>query len=203
MGGVPFQLLCGAAFVSATAFACTPSGKPSAPVAELTVHASEQLPADVPHRTFVDFGGKLHLLGFAVSPENAAGPGSPVHLKLYWQRVGELGEGWGLFTHLENEGGRQLANLDREGALRKAIAGKPEGVAQLELGNVYEDEQSFQMPSAGDLSPTTTLVVGVWKESTRLPIVSGTSNGHDAAIVTHFSTGVARRTRAQSSQARK
>src|SRR2546421_414296 len=44
-----------------------------------------------------------------------------------------------------------------------------------------------------DLSPKLTLVVGVWNDSMRLPIISGPTDGHDAAILSHFVTGVTRR----------
>lgn len=180
----------------AGAFGCTPTPKPG-DTADLGVRPAERLPADVKHTTFIDFGGKVQIVGYEASPDADAPPGSKVTVKLYWRRSGALEPGWSLFTHLEDDRGRQIANLDREGAFRGALSGKPEGLALLELGKVYTDEQSFEMPKADLLTPTVTLVVGVWNTNRefsqmRLPIVSGETNGHDAAVITHFSTGVVR-----------
>src|SRR5512139_4029573 len=85
------------------------------------------LPEDA-QRTFVDFGGKLHLVGYSVSPTDRAGPGDAVTLKLYWKPVGKLEKGWSLFTHLENVHALQLWNFDKDGAFRGILAGKPEGL---------------------------------------------------------------------------
>jgi hypothetical protein len=177
-------------------FGCTPPAK-QGEAADLGARPTERLPSDVAHTTFVDFGGKVQIVGYDVSPQGDARPGTKVTVKLYWRRTGALEPGWSLFTHLEDDRGRQIANLDREGAFRAALGGKPEGLALLELGKIYADEQTFEMPKADVLTPTVTLVVGVWNtnrgfDQMRLPVVSGETNGHDAAIVTHFSTGVVR-----------
>jgi hypothetical protein len=182
-----------AALALASTLGCAPADKSASAGAELTPFAHERLGDDVPHPTFIDFGGKVQIVGYDVSTEDSAGPGASVHVKLYWRRTGDLDAGWGLFTHLEDDQGRQIANLDREGPFRKALGDKPEGLSLLELGKVYTDEQAFQMPKAEDLTPRVTLVVGVWNDQMRLSVVSGESNGHDASIITHFVTGVSRR----------
>jgi len=46
------------------------------------------------------------------------------------------------------------------------------------------------MPKADVLTPRVTIVVGVWNDQMRLPVVSGTTDGHDAAVITNLSTGV-------------
>ncbi len=56
------------------------------------------------------------------------------------------------------------------------------------------------MPKPEALTPEVVLVVGVWREQTRLPVISGVQNGHDAAIVTHFATGVSRSSPARVAQ---
>lgn len=174
------------------AVACTPAGKPEAQE-DLAAFAHDRLGDDVKHATLADFGSKIQLVGYDLSPEGSAKPGDQLHLTLYWKRSGELEPGWGLFTHVEDERGRQIANFDREGGFRGAIAGKPEGLARLEPGKIYTDEQTLTVPKADVVSPKITLVVGVWNDSTRLPVVSGISDGHDAAIISHLSTGVPRR----------
>jgi len=179
-------------FALATAAACTPARKGES-AEELAPFAHDRLPDDVKNRTFVDFGSKLNLVGYDVSPEGRATPGAPIHLTLYWKRSGDLDPGWGLFTHLEDDRGRQIGNFDRDGAFRSALATKPAGLARLELEKVYTDEQTVTVPKEDLLTPNITLVVGVWNDAMRLPIVSGPTDGHDAAIIAHFATGVSRR----------
>jgi hypothetical protein len=155
-------------------------------------------------RTFVDFGGKLHLIGYEMEPEGKAGPGQTITLKLYWKPVAAIGPGWNLFTHLEGERGEQLWNYDREGAFRGFVSGKmPDGLGLLSPGTVYVDEQSLALPKAEQLRPRVRVVVGAWNDSMRLPVLSGTSNGRDAAIVTHFDTGLQRPNRVARAQAKR
>ena len=176
----------------ATTAACTPAQKVESGE-DLAAFAHGSLPEEVKNRTLVDFGSKVELVGYDVSPEGTARPGTALHLTLYWKRSGDLGPGWGLFTHLEDERGRQIGNFDREGAFRGAVSGKPSGLARLDLGKVYTDEQNVTVPKEDLLTPSITLVVGVWNDDMRLPIVSGPTDGHDAAIIAHFATGVPRR----------
>lgn len=160
---------------------------------ELASKALAALPENVPHRTFVDFGGKLHLIGYDVSPESGTGPGQTVRLKLYWKPVSRLDPGWNLFTHLEDDGAHQLWNFDREGEFRSSLAGKmPAGLSLLEPGKIYVDEQTLTMPRADQLAPYINIVVGVWQGDMRLPIVSGVSDGHEGAILARLSTGIQR-----------
>lgn len=187
-------LILGCLALASTA-ACTPAQKGDS-ADDLASFAHESLPAEVKNRTLVDFGSKVELVGYDVSPEGTARPGTALHVTLYWKRSGDLGPGWGLFTHLEDDRGRQIGNFDREGAFRGALSGKPSGLARLDLGKVYTDEQNVTVPKEDVLTPNVTLVVGVWNEDMRLPIVSGPTDGHDAAIIAHFATGVPRRTAA-------
>ena|ERR1041385_4952858 len=143
------------------------------------------------HREFIDFGGKIELVAYELTPDGRAGPGQSVQAKFYWKPVSVIGPGWGLFTHVEDARGRQLRNLDEEGPLRKWIVGKtPRGLGSLDLANVYVDEQSFEMPKAEDLTPEVLLVVGVWNGDMRLPVVSGPSDGHHAGLVARIQTGL-------------
>jgi hypothetical protein len=178
----------GLAFTSA----CAPAAKQEAP-ADLAAFALERLPDDVKNPTFIDFGSKVQLVGYDVSPQDSAKPGDSVKMTLYWKRTGPLQPGWRLFTHVDDDRGRQISNFDREGAFRSALGAKESGLSILELGKIYTDEQTFAVPKADVVTPKITIVVGVWNEAMRLPVVSGPSDGHAAAIVTHLSTGVPRR----------
>lgn len=160
---------------------------------EIAASVLDRLPEDVAHRTFVDFGGKLHLVGYDVSPSTNAGPGDTIRLKLYWKPVSRLEPGWNLFTHLEDDRTHQLWNFDRQGAFRNFLgANMPIGLSVLEPGKVYVDEQTLTLPKAGDLAPYVVVVVGVWQGDMRLPVVSGATNGHEAAVIARLSTGIER-----------
>jgi hypothetical protein len=173
---------------------CAPPAQATQASEALAPYVVPSLPADLQHRTLLDFGGKLQLVGYEVTPSGKVSPGETVKLRLFWKATGRLGSGWSLFTHLESESGEQLWNYDREGAFRTALSGKmPAGLALLEVGRLYVDEQTLTLPKAEQLTPRITIIVGVWNDRMRLPVVSGPSNGRDAGIVTHFQTGVARR----------
>jgi hypothetical protein len=181
--------------------ACAPTEKPAEGSEDVAAFAVGALPESA-HQAFIDFGGKVHIVGYEVSPEGTAGPSQSVSLKLYWRRVGALEPGWGPFTHLENDLGVQIGNLDRLGEFRGKVAGQPGGLALLEFGKIYKDEATLEIPKATDLTPRISLLVGVYnkkvydetnpKQNVRLPVVSGSTNGHDAALVAEFSTGVER-----------
>jgi hypothetical protein len=143
-------------------------------------------------RTFFDFGGKVHLVGYEFSPEGAVQPGGTLQAKLYWRRVGALEPDWSLFTHVDDERGRQLRNYDKVGPFRGALGSKPEGLARLALGKVYVDEQTIEIPRGREVTPKVVFVVGVWHDQVRLPVVSGVANGKHAAAVATFGTGVQR-----------
>src|SRR5690606_31012509 len=126
----------------ALTLACTAQSTDSAPKEvppELEQHVLRKLPETVENDIYLDFGGKVQLLGYDVSPKEVAPPGSTVSLTLYWQRTGSLGEGWGLFTHILDERGRQIAQHDSSGPLRVSGADGTQalGPSQWEIGKIY------------------------------------------------------------------
>ena len=170
----------------------------------LESHVLESAPTDIENRAFVDFGGKLHLIGYALEPKGVAGPGTRLKLKLYWRKVGPLGPGWSLFTHVLDTRGVQIKNADNDGPLRRITTGadgKPRqalGPSQWQPGKVYVDEQEIELPT--DLKTAeVTIVVGAWKDrdpsrktdsTHRLSVISGPSDGRNRGIVAHVPTGL-------------
>jgi hypothetical protein len=176
--------------LGAALWGCTAQGQKAEAATELASFLVTEIP-ETAHREYVDFGGKLVLIAHELSPSGKAGPGQSVNAKLYWKPISAISPGWGLFTHLEDARAHQIRNFDEVGPFRKWLGGKAQaGLALLELGNVYVDEQSFEMPPAADLAPEVMLVVGVWNGDMRLPVVSGSSDGHHAGIVTQIETGL-------------
>lgn len=162
----------------------------------------DHTPDSIEHRLFIDFGGKVHLLGYDLEPDGVTGPGSTIDLKLYWKCVDKLPPGWNLFTHLLNEYGQRIGNFDNAGPLRTL---KADGNTQTlppsdwEPGKFYVDEQRIGIPQyeatapwSQNLTGTVTIVTGVWKDSTRLEVLSGSSDKENAGIVAHLHTGVQR-----------
>jgi hypothetical protein len=202
-----------------TASGCANTGKKpeqaqaAAPDPALESHVLDSVPSDIENRTFVDFEGKVHLIGYDLEPKTAVTPGSRFKLTLYWRSVAPLGPEWGLFTHLLDGSGRKFGNTDNEGPLRRLKA-SPDGEQVQTLppsawtpGKIYVDEQDIEVPREVD-TPELTIAVGVWRvqrfimqtpdggidlqNSLRLAVTSGASDGKQRAIVTHVKTGLMR-----------
>ncbi|HEY4104533.1 MAG TPA: hypothetical protein VGM44_11615 [Polyangiaceae bacterium] len=203
------------------ALACASLGcQQSAPQADaeaaldpaLSQYVLSELPSDVPNRTYIDFGGKVALVGYAIEPTGVAAPGSHVKLTLYWQSLGKLGPGWGLFTHLVIPR-KPHRLLDSAGPLRKSVANAGGGERQAlgpsawEVGKVYVDPLEFDIPPDVRV-PELTIVAGVWHDALRvikdgeqedpklalpglrLPVLSGAVDDMERAIVMHIETGI-------------
>jgi hypothetical protein len=179
----------------------------------LEAHVLDSVPSDIENRLFVDFEGKVHLIGYAIQPKTTASPGSRFKLTLYWRSVAKLGPEWALFTHLLDGTGRKFGNTDNEGPLRRL---KPSADGQQTQtlppslctpGKIYVDEQEIEVPREVD-TPELTIAVGVWREQRfimqsadggidlqnpmRLAVISGPSDGKQRAIVAHLKTGIVR-----------
>jgi len=86
-----------------------------------------RLPDDLKHASFIDFGSKLVLVGYDVSPDDKGGPrtgGAPQ--ALLEAQAGSSTRAGVSSRHLEDDRGRQIGNFDREGAFRGAL-GKTDG----------------------------------------------------------------------------
>ena len=201
--------------LSLTCLICQASGPAPAPAAidpALAQYILSDVPSDVPNRTYLDFGGKVALVGYAIDPAGVAAPGSHVKLTLYWQSLSPLGPGWGLFTHLVIPH-QPHRLLDSSGPLRKSVPDADGGQRQAlgpsawERGKVYVDQLEFEIPS-NVRTPEVTVVAGVWRDALRvvkpgqvedpklalpglrLPVLSGPADDMQRGIVLHISTGV-------------
>jgi hypothetical protein len=173
--------------------ACVAEREPSAeePLpAELDSHVLDAVPADIQNRTFIDFEGKVHIIGTAIEPQGVVRPGGTVKLTIYWMPVSKLDKGWRLFTHLTDPSGRRVGreNLDNIGPLRQ---GENQALppSSWKPGKVYVDTQELVMPS--DVStPTVNITVGIWKGDHRLDVISGPSDRARRAVVATLPTGI-------------
>src|ERR1700722_17591649 len=132
----------GAVFLSSTAMGCVGGSKGlSADDKEkLKAYILDSAPADLQHKTDVNFENKIHLIGYKFDPETAK-PGQEVKITMWWRCDSSLDEGWQLFTHLHDDVSDKNDNLDMNGPLRENRNGKqllsPD---KWEKGKVYVDE---------------------------------------------------------------
>ncbi len=199
----------GLALITALGCAPTPAAEPvPAPDAALLGYVLDAAPRKIQHPLYIDYEGKARLIGYDVEPEGEVAPGSRFKLRMYWLSTSKLGPGWRLFTHLVDDRGRQLSNLDAVGPLRQPAGEGAQalGPSRWIPGKVYVDEQDIDVP-AGAATPRVTVSVGIWRNfcgavetseagrrcvswrDSRLQILSGPSDGKQAGIVHHVTTG--------------
>ncbi|HEX6276678.1 MAG TPA: hypothetical protein VFZ53_26730 [Polyangiaceae bacterium] len=208
------------ALLGALAFACAspPSTGSEKIDPEFQALALPSVPTDVATRTFVDFGGKVHLVGWEVSPAGFAAPGSNVSLKLYWRAVKQVPACYRLYTNFTGPDGKSHA-FDDVGPLRASTESETGKVPRFPPsawtpGTIYVDEQRLTVPQVD--VPELTLSVGVSCPSFemedgkleragefKLGVLSGVSDGKDGALVARFKTGVKRGDKAKDKDGRR
>jgi hypothetical protein len=150
--------------------------------AKLTLPAP---PKDVPLRLDIQLGGALELLGARLEPSSGLKPGSRTELTLYWQKRAAIPRGFRLFTHVLDEAGERVQNLDGVGPLRKSLNGElllPPSAWDEDV--VYVDKLSFMVPIALR-TDSFSVVAGLYREDERLPVTKGPKAqlGRDHAVV--------------------
>jgi len=166
-----------------------PPGASNDQLARLAPYVSTAAPEDVT-KVDVDYGGKIHLVGYSVSPKQAQyPPDTQVKVTLVWRCDAKLDDGWLLFTHLLGQGGQKLDNLDDAGPLRKmqGVAGQPLPPGRWEPGKFYKDEISFRVPA--EPTPMLTIAAGIYKASTRMPIRGAGGDSENRTAVVKLTTG--------------
>lgn len=159
-----------ALYVTIAAVSCTekradntatdPSLKPK------IVLAAKPTPA---HPSQLQFGEKLRLLGYDLSPE-APTVDKPFTVTWYWEVLEPLDKGYKIFTHL-SDGKINRLNLD---AARDIRRGYPE--AEWKKGDVLRDEQAVKLPADWNANEAV-FYLGFYKDETRLPVKNGKDDG--------------------------
>jgi len=137
---------------------CKPASEtqPKEVPASLKQYVRDSVPRDAGQRTYVDFEGKVRLVGYDVKPERAIRPGGSIQLEMHWQSVAPLGPGWSLFTHLVDEQAQPLegeekghGSFDDVGPLRaRATPDGPQALPPSDWlpGKIYVDTQELRVP---------------------------------------------------------
>jgi hypothetical protein len=192
--------------------------------AELTSLVLSEAPSDLPNPLFIDFGGKVALLGYALEPASLAAPGSKVSLKLFWRSSSKLAEGYKLYTELVTAGGKRF-EVEGGGALRQGLP-----PAHWEPGKIYIDEVTLTVPQEMEAARFS-IVVGLKTDpiapdaevaekaqkkgekdekpatfgAVHLPVLSGPADAKHGGVIATLETGVtpgAKRARAAKDEKR-
>jgi hypothetical protein len=136
----------------------------------------------MPQKLDVELGGAIELLGAKVSPATGLKPGSRVELTLYWRKHAAIAEGYRLFTHVLDEAGERILNLDAVGLLRKAPLGEPTlPPSAWDEGKIYVDSLAFFLPQTVR-TDTVDIVCGLFRDDERLPITRGAQKGQRIVV---------------------
>ncbi len=139
------------------------------------------------HALTAQWGNKLTLLGYDISPAEVR-PGTNVTITWYWHCDATTGDGWRLFTHLDDHNGPR-ANHDGDGDARRAY--QPE---RWRRGEYITDRQTFEIPADWE-SPVVRISLGVWREGEqsnngRMPLTRGTAGPDGRFVAITLPTGV-------------
>jgi hypothetical protein len=140
-------------------------------------------PADMQTRLGLEFDGAIELLGAKVTPVQGLKPGSRVELTLFWRKKAAVARGFSLFTHVLDEAGERILNLDGTGPLRKGSHGEllyPPSA--WEEGKVYVDQLAFWVPSSVR-TDSISVVCGLFRGDERLQLTRGAASGERAQVV--------------------
>jgi hypothetical protein len=141
-------------------------------------------PVDMSLKLQLELGGAVELLGAKLTPTQGLKPGSRVELTLYWRKKAAVPRGFALFTHVLDEAGEPILNLDATGPLRKQKNGEPvHPPREWEEGKVYVDQVSFWVP-ATVRTDSISIVCGLFRGDERLPLTAGTQKGERARVAT-------------------
>ena len=136
------------------------------------------------HPLTVSFGGnKIQLVGYDIN-QTELRPGQSVTITWYWKCNSPVGDGWHLFTHLDDANAPRT-NEDNVGDVRRAY--QPE---RWRAGEFIRDTQTFELPADWD-SPVVKINLGLWKDAERMEVApADQSDGQRRARALTLPTGV-------------
>ncbi|HVY31821.1 MAG TPA: carbohydrate-binding family 9-like protein [Polyangiaceae bacterium] len=138
-------------------------------------------PANLPIPLGIELGQSVELVGAKVTPTAGLKPSSRVEVTLYWRKVGSVEKGYRLFTHIMDEAGERLINLDTVGLLRKTNGDVPLlPPSDWREGKVYVDQFAFWVPSTLR-TDSISIVCGLYRGQERLPVTRDARGGATAS----------------------
>lgn len=149
------------------------------------------MPKPLPGATLMDFGGRLHLIGYEIEASEPLQAGAPLSVTLYLRAVGDLSPGFRPVVGLLD--GARVTEAPGPSPFQTALSAL--GLGQQELGRVYADRQAIQVPAEID-SAELALVVYVEADQAgptgggsevRLPVLGGSQDLRERGILQHLS----------------
>ncbi len=136
------------------------------------------------HPLNISFGGnKVQLIGYDINVTELR-PGQSVTVTWWWKCNSATGDGWRLFTHLD-DANRPRTNQDNVGEVRRAY--QPD---RWRAGEFISDTQTFDLPADWD-SPVVRFHLGLWKDAERMtPSPAESTDGDRRARALELRTGV-------------
>jgi hypothetical protein len=122
------------------------------------------------HPVNCEFGDKIGLLGYEFEPSNFLN-GEKLDLTLYWQAASQIDENYTVFTHLLDEDGQIVAQVDSQPVSGKALTSwwTPGEI----IVDSYEIPVGEAVPQAGELTLRTGMYL--WPSGQRLAVDSSCS----------------------------
>ncbi len=155
---------------------CTPDVEPLTPAQREAVAAYvSKAPPSPDHVLDLNFGGRLELLGYDLE-QSAWRRGQTMRVTWYWHSVAPTGEGWKLFTHVEDPASGRVLNQDGNGTIRWLY-----GPEHWRAGQFIRDVQELHLPDDWEAEHAS-LYVGAWRGDDRMSVVGGEKDGDDRAL---------------------
>lgn len=120
-------------------------------------------------------GRRLKLLGYDLD-RSTWRPGETMRVTWYWEVLAPPGEGWALFTHIEDRASGRTLSQDTNGTLRWLY-----GPERWRAGQFVRDTQDLHLPEdwTGDSAD---VYVGVAREGKRMPVSGATTHEGDRVL---------------------
>ena len=153
--------------------ACTGDVEPLTPAQRQAVSAYvSKVPPSPEHALDIDFDGKVKLLGYDLGREQWR-PGQTMRVTWHWQVVEPLGDGWKLFTHIDDVDNDRSLNQDGNGSVRWLY-----GPEHWRAGTYIRDPQELDLPEdwGGSFAR---IYVGFWRADERLRVSRGAADATD------------------------
>ena len=182
MGSTRLSLFVGLILAGSLAGACTSDTDALTPAQREAVAAFITNEAPSPQRQLdAQFGRRVKLLGYDVDRAHWR-PGETMRVTWYWQVLAPPGEGWALFTHIEDRGSGRVLRQDGNGTLRWLY-----GPDHWRAGQFVRDVQDLHLPLDW-IGSSADVYVGMAREGARMRITGAAPHSDDQVLAVHVPT---------------
>jgi len=182
MRSTRLSLFVGLILAGALAGACTSDIDALTPAQREAVAAFVTSEPPSPQRPLdAQFGRRVKLLGYEVDRAHWR-PGETMRVTWYWQVLAPPGEGWALFTHIEDRGSGRVLQQDGNGTLRWLY-----GPDRWRAGQFVRDVQDLHLPLDWTGS-SADVYVGMAREGARMRVTGAAPHSDDQVLALNVQT---------------